>query len=118
THPPAGHTYYRIQQENEDGSTILSSIVSVFVDAREWTELQVFPNPATDLLTLIPQNHSFLMEETSIELFSLQGKSVMMDFIKEASTYHQIKVDHLPKGVYILRIHGQDQRLQQKISIQ
>ncbi|MEM8900825.1 MAG: T9SS type A sorting domain-containing protein, partial [Bacteroidota bacterium] len=116
-YPPTGHTYYRIQQMNEDGSTILSSIVEVFVDTREWNELQVFPNPATDLLTLIPKNHSFLMEETTIELFSLQGTRVMIDRIKEASTYHQIKVDHLPKGVYILKIYGQSQRLKRKISI-
>ncbi|MEM8900824.1 MAG: T9SS type A sorting domain-containing protein [Bacteroidota bacterium] len=116
-HPPAGHTYYRIQQVNEDGSSILSSVVSVFVDTREWTEVQVFPNPATDLLTIIPQNHSFLMEETTIELFSLQGKRVLMDKIEEASSARKIKIDHLPKGVYLLRINSESKMLQQKISI-
>ena len=116
-YPPTGLTYYRIQQVKEDGSTILSSIVSVFVDAREWTEVQVFPNPATDMLTIIPQNHSFLMEETTIELFSLQGERVLMDKVEEASSARKIRIDHLPKGVYLLRINSESKMLQQKISI-
>ncbi|MEM8897722.1 MAG: T9SS type A sorting domain-containing protein [Bacteroidota bacterium] len=117
-HPPAGHTYYRIQQVNEDGSTILSSIVSVFVDAREWSELQVFPNPATDLLTLIPQNHAFLMEETTIELYSLKGERVMLERISEAVGSHQLQISSLPSGMYYLCISGTDQYLRKKISIQ
>ncbi|MEM8897721.1 MAG: T9SS type A sorting domain-containing protein [Bacteroidota bacterium] len=116
-YPPAGHIYYRIQQQNEDGSTVLSSIVSVFIDRREWTDLQLFPNPATDQLTIIPQDHAFLMEETTIEIFSLEGKRMLMDKIEEVSSTHKIKIDHLPKGVYLLRISGNTQRLQQKISI-
>ncbi|MEM6764993.1 MAG: T9SS type A sorting domain-containing protein [Bacteroidota bacterium] len=116
-HPPAGYAYYRIQQMSEDGSTMLSSIVSVFVDAREWTELHVFPNPTTDQLTLIPHNHSFLMPETTVELFTLQGKSILINKIEETSSSHEMKIDHLPRGVYILSISSQNQRLQQKISI-
>ncbi|MEM8897720.1 MAG: T9SS type A sorting domain-containing protein, partial [Bacteroidota bacterium] len=64
-----------------------------------------------------PQNHSFLMEETTIELFSLEGKRMLMDKIEKVSSTRKIKIDQLPRGIYILRISGNTQMLQQKISI-
>ena len=117
-YPPAGHTYYRIQQMNEDGSSILSSIVEVFIEAREWTEVQVFPNPATDLITIIPQHHSLLMEKTTIEMFSMKGERVMVEKISEAVGSHQLHTSSLPSGMYYLRISGTNQLIQKKVSIQ
>ncbi len=117
-YPPAGHTYYRIQQMNEDGSSILSSIVEVFIEAREWKEVQIFPNPATDLLTIIPQHHSLLMEKTTIEMFSMKGERVMVGKISEAVGSHQLHTSSLPSGMYYLRISGTNQLIQKKVSIQ
>lgn len=116
-YPPAGYTYYRISQKLEDGKTALSSIVSVFVDAREWQEVQVFPTPATDQLTIMPLHQSLLMEGTTIELYSLQGEKVLGEQIREALTSYQIPLGSLSSGMYLLKISGREQTLQKKISI-
>lgn len=117
SYPPVGETYYRVHTLYEDGTSSLSSIVSVFVAVREFNTLQIFPNPATHELTILPLQQALLLEGTTVELVTLQGKRILMDKIEEVSSTHKIKIAHLPKGVYILRVYGQSQRLQKKISI-
>ena len=53
TQPLAGLSYYRLRQTDFDGAYTLSAIRQVYLGAAPTTTLQIFPNPATDRITVV-----------------------------------------------------------------
>lgn len=79
--------------------------------------IAVFPNPATDELTIT----TVQQEALSIEITDLKGKVVKQLLSKEghgAVDQHKIQVSDLAKGLYILTVSGKTGRQSLKISIQ
>lgn len=67
--------------------------------------LRIFPNPSTnDLLNLRLENE--VTGDFRIDVFALNGKSLYTDsFVKRNAVFeHQINVDNLPQGIFLLRI--------------
>jgi uncharacterized repeat protein (TIGR01451 family) len=59
-------------------------------------KFEVFPNPATNMVTIRSKTHV-----QSIEIFNTVGEKLM-----QVNSSHQINIEALPAGLYLLRING------------
>jgi hypothetical protein len=59
-------------------------------------KFEVFPNPATNMVTIRSKTHV-----QSVEIFNTVGEKLM-----QVNSGHQINIEALPAGLYLLRING------------
>ena len=71
-------------------------------------QLSVFPNPATDYITI----RSTTNENVSAQLFNIQGKKV-----GEFTNKNKFSVQHLTKGIYILKMKTKKESTLKKLLI-
>ncbi|MBS1636522.1 MAG: M4 family metallopeptidase [Bacteroidetes bacterium] len=107
----AGSTYYyyfynwQVQkapcQANPTAITAVVTVCTGIDEAKASGNIQVFPNPASDLLTLyVPED--MLPQTKAIEMYDAMGKLVLSQTIHmEQTTIH---VSDLARGVYTCRI--------------
>jgi len=84
--------------EEEEEEIDINVGVESFVNG---TKIQLFPNPATDVLTVRIDSD----DETSISLFDLKGKLVLDQTVTNSET--SISVSHLDPGMYIVQIENE-----------
>ena len=72
----------------------------------EITELKIFPNPATSILTVKTTNPI-----EKVEIYSLSGKKV--DDVN--SDFNNINVEELSNGMYLLRIYTEKEIMVKKL---
>lgn len=96
---PKGIYYYRLNEVDFDGKSEMTRIVSVRVDGNE--TVRVFPNPATDLLTVESANAL-----NRIEIFSSNGKLVQRVLSGEKTM--RLNIADLPKGLYVISVDGRE----------
>jgi hypothetical protein len=96
---PFETTYYRIKQIDFDGKSGYSSVVVAHSSSS--TELKIWPNPASSLLTINRE-----ISENEIRVTDANGKDVFtsMHIQKSTSEFSTLDISALPLGVYILRI--------------
>jgi len=94
----------KINIEIQDGAYwhfVLVKDDASFVSENNLVKMQVYPNPATDVITLT--NSSDLR---NLQIFSIQGK-----LIYETDQVEQtVDVSNLPAGIYTLRATGKDDK--------
>ncbi len=61
--------------------------------------LTVFPNPVLDVLNL--EFDDTYSSNSTIQIFSIDGKNVGNQIFTSNNTPYQINVSHLPKGLYV-----------------
>ena len=90
----------------------LDSFLFSTLSINEFDELEnnisIFPNPTHEFI-----NISSALQLDKVELFDLLGKRVM-----DTSETSQLKVSHLPSGLYLVKIHAVDGTLTKKIIIE
>lgn len=91
--PVEGLYYYRIKQVDVDGDYTYSKVITVETKANSNTELEIFPNPASDVLHVKSSGNVI-----RLELFETSGKSLGI-FIAAPV----IALPALKNGLYILR---------------
>ncbi len=98
------HTY-RVMQEDIDGKRTYSQVVMVKLNRKEKTMLAIYPNPATDYLTVRSNDGSTLIK--TIRLINNSG--VMLSYINVGNkTTYQMKLSHLSAGTYLVQIEDSD----------
>lgn len=71
----------------------------------EGARLNIYPNPAKDRILIQMEGTYEPFERTlRIDLFSIQGKNVRSDIIKQGTISKEINVSGLTPGLYLLRI--------------
>ncbi len=90
--PLRGLSYYRIQQTDFNGESKYSEVRSV----QKENQLQLFPNPANDLLTVTPWKQSYYPK-----VYASSGTEVACSW----SGSGQLDVSSLNPGSYFLEIH-------------
>ncbi|MDP4711789.1 MAG: T9SS type A sorting domain-containing protein [Saprospiraceae bacterium] len=80
------------------------------------TTIQVYPNPASEILNVVvPTTVSGVSQ---ISILDLSGKRWLSQSITDGSSTLQINVSNLPKGIYLLRHENQEQVTLQRVIIQ
>jgi choice-of-anchor A domain-containing protein len=105
-----GNTYYRINQIDLDGASAYSDIVGVFVQDITNHNITIYPNPATDIITL-----SALPIDGQITIFNAQGQKV---HDTKASLSVSIDISNLINGQYIVYIAGHSEPKTYKLLVQ
>jgi hypothetical protein len=96
------NNFYRILQRDLDGAFSYSKIVSIIMDA-PGPDVMVFPNPASNLLTV------YIAESQKLRLINSSGATVWQATLSAGR--HQIAVSHYQKGVYFLMTNNGPQRV-------
>jgi hypothetical protein len=92
--PVRGNNYYRLHQVDFDGKSSTSEIVSVNLNTE--LEVQYFPNPLQDELTILWTEE---LENSTLELLNANGQRIYSVQLQESIS---IPTANLPKGVYFL----------------
>jgi hypothetical protein len=105
----AGTGLYRIKQIGLDGKISYSSIVKLTVANDK--QIQVYPNPVADLLT-VTLNQTNIKNATAI-LQGIDGKTVATQNIN--SQVFTINTSHLKAGMYVLKIVNDTEVFTQRV---
>lgn len=99
--PFTGTSYYRLKQTDFDGNSSYSQIVSVHFDKLKGSEIEIFPNPTKELLTLTGSSE----ELEKIQIFNLLGQEVTAEITFTERSKQRVVIDlsKLLKGTYLLK---------------
>lgn len=98
--PLAGLQFYRLKQIDRNGEYTLSKIVSVYFNTKNTEPLKVYPNPASDRITIELPGFA---EKDPLNLFiiNLNGQVVSTKQLLPLAT-QTVDVSDLPSGQYML----------------
>jgi hypothetical protein len=97
----SSEAYYRLKQVDFDGKSEYSSTIKVGESAIP-TSLKVFPNPASDQVTIQTNGAG------TLEIVNMVGQVVVT---QPAKTTNEINISKLAKGVYTVKFNGVSQKL-------
>ena len=100
-----GISYYRLRQEDVDGTETLSKTLSV--QANKFSKVKVTPSVTSGILTIESANNIEL-----VNIFSSIGQLV---YTSAPITNNQYTINHLPSGVYIVRVASGSEVTSEKI---
>lgn len=99
--PLNGVSYYRLKQVDFNGQERIHEMESVYIDVAGMSDLVIFPNPATDLVTL----RGDIVSLSTFKLLNAMGQDIRMN----VSSYKQgdgslvMDISSLRAGVYIIK---------------
>jgi len=79
----------------------------------ETVDIQIYPNPATDNITVVLDG----MNYSSIELYNAMGEKVKSLNQSNEKNLISFSVSDLPSGIYFLRMENESNQITRKISI-
>jgi len=77
-------------------------------------DLIIDPNPVTDILNIDSEKFSGKLE---VKLIDLNGKVVQTSLISDFNGHYALSLTSLAKGIYILKLNGENMSYSQKINI-
>jgi hypothetical protein len=82
------------------------------------TNVNVYPNPVSDKLTV--EINATVNEGSVISIISMQGQVIYSEVVKEnTSDYRtEIDVDNFARGIYLLKLEDENSSIQQRIIVQ
>ena len=103
--PMASVNHYRLKMVDSDGKFTYSKIVAIRTETAA-TRLQVFPNPTMGELQL----QTGLKGTLNVSIYDAKGSQIKNLVMKSAGmvTSFPINVSDLQKGVYYLKVQGED----------
>uniref|UniRef100_UPI0035939F85 T9SS type A sorting domain-containing protein n=1 Tax=Aquiflexum sp. TaxID=1872584 RepID=UPI0035939F85 len=100
--PYSGFTYYRLKQTDFDGGFQYSSIEAIYLENTNHKGLTIYPNPATDNITIkgLPSGASHL------KIYNMLGQEVthLTKIILRNEGMVHLDISPLNSGIYQLRI--------------
>ncbi|AII52165.1 hypothetical protein N008_09275 [Hymenobacter sp. APR13] len=103
-----GTVYYRLEQVDQDGTSVLTEVKTVFFKNEQPTAVQVYPNPASDQqqvrldLTTLPAG------SYKVTLTDMAGR-VVQTVAGSGGLEQALEVASLPQGSYLVQVIGQAQ---------
>ncbi|MEO0899755.1 MAG: T9SS type A sorting domain-containing protein [Bacteroidota bacterium] len=99
-----GRYYYRLKQVDLDGAYSYSETVSIDV---ETLPMEVYPNPASDMLYVSTQYLSDSYNKLRLDILDMQGKVYQrLSVSPSADKAVEIPISELRPGIYTVRLSG------------
>lgn len=112
---PESVVYYRLQMVDIQGKSSYSNIVSVNGEKEIWTEVNVFPNPTSDFISI--QVLGLVKKKVEIYLFDLNGKHIGSTVIHPGSSMSYFDTRTLYNGDYVLLVSDGNNLVSKKVSV-
>lgn len=96
--PRSGRNYYRLKQTDFDGRYTFSPVIAAGCDEKNSQEILVYPNPASDEITIELQG---INEKRDLQVIDLSGRVL---FRGTMNSRQKVSIAHLPAGTYLIRI--------------
>jgi len=104
--------YYRLRQLDFDGKEAFSNIVSIDNRSTQSPGVQIYPNPADDIVNLVFDGFS---EEASVAIVDYSGKIVRSVTLEKGRNVLQI--DDLDTGFYFVSILSKGERITKRFVV-
>lgn len=103
---PAGMTYYRLKNIDDDGREAVSYIVSIERKTGKFTLTRVYPNPSTDNFSV--RYETTEDENISVNVFDIFGKLVLSQNVTSQKGLNTLMLEtaNLTAGTYIMQINN------------
>lgn len=112
--PVNGNNFYRLRQNDLDGSTSYSSVLLVDFQGADAGAMTVSPNPATDFLS-IRLSGNWAAESVNGTLLEASGR-VVRDWQQLAGTSSSIDLAGVPAGIYqVMMTDGKNRQVQRVV---
>ncbi|OUJ71222.1 T9SS type A sorting domain-containing protein [Hymenobacter crusticola] len=110
--PLPGTSYYRLRQTDFDGTTAYSPVITIqHASTNATNKLGVYPNPATDYITLdLPKG---VKETYEVRISTVNGKLVRR--LNLSGSNPQLDLHALPAGTYLLEVRGANTQTVQRL---
>nr|WP_234462508.1 T9SS type A sorting domain-containing protein [Adhaeribacter terrigena] len=110
----SGLVYYRLTQEDQDGTASFSDIKVVNLEKQTPAALRLYPNPASETLHL--ELETSQPENAQIQIRDLAGRDVLSlkKQLQAGPNKLTCEIEKLPAGFYILSVQGKEQTQQIK----
>ena len=105
--------HYRLKLIDKDGKWKFSNTVSVYRDKAE--NITIYPNPAVNVFYL--KSDKILNGKISVEIIDINGKVLGNQSINANNNYIAVNIDHIPPGVYQVRMIHKDEYSTQPLVI-
>jgi hypothetical protein len=100
TSPTLGLTYYRLKINDLNGAFDYSKTISIETKAAKTKAIKVYPNPATDVVTL-----EIASNTEGVEIVNAIGQIVFRETTNDKNTW-QVDVSAWQAGVYFVKTRG------------
>ncbi len=106
--PATGINYYRLKQVDKDGTSSLSTIISLNFAEAVKTSISAWPIPATDYITLELNNATTTTAVLVVR--DMMGKAMLTQNIlaDETNFNYPVAVENFKPGVYVLEVTQND----------
>ena len=109
--PLQGINFYRLKMIDADGKFTYSKVVAINMDSRN-VRLQIFPNPARNILNIQVNGFS---ENALLQIIDITGRKVKEEKISlNGTTSVSVDINNLSKGTYNLLLKGNSINEQKK----
>lgn len=117
----SGYTAFTVREyayNSAAGEPILSGVVGVDEVGSVFSELSIFPNPCSEILTL----NFYLVSPLSVEICAsdIAGKIVFVDKNENAipgKQFFQWNISEIQSGIYFLRISADEYSVVRKVAV-
>lgn len=116
-----GPTFYgqktaaKVTSISEAVTTYTPSVIGISSEAIRKKSIQVFPNPASDLLAI--QAGQLVRNELLVQLTDIQGKVVLEKIIPPGGTIAYFDLQTVYEGVYVLLVSDGSENFSQQIVV-
>ena len=107
----SGIMYFRIKNVDFDGKIKYSAIIKLYGKETVLENLQVYPQPAFDQVTI---QHNKATETAIFTLYSADGKIIMQKLAMSGTHQTQINISKVNSGLYLLRYDDGSGKVQTK----
>jgi hypothetical protein len=99
--PLTGTSYYRLECGDKDGKLTYSKTLSIAVSHKPLA-VSIYPNPARGKVNIVSSNSI-----NELTITDLVGRAVLKKQYNQL-TYLELDIASLPKGIYLLKVLGND----------
>lgn len=99
--PLTGTTYYRLKQTDFDGEFAYSKIIAVHFGASDIDNIKVFPNPATQFIS-VNGNENDISEYSILSILG-QDMNASVQLISKNESQILLDISKLPTGIYFIK---------------